>query len=145
VRSLEQVMSASVARPRLVMTLLLAFAAVGLALGAVGVYGVVAFAASQRTHEIGVRLALGAAPRSIVRLVLGRGLAYAAAGVTLGLLAALAATPALGGLVHGVGVADPATYALLALLILGVAAAASYLPARRAARLDPMRVLRGEG
>ena len=143
-RTLDAVVAASVAQPRLVTALLLLFGTLGLALGAVGVYGVVAYGVGQRTREIGVRLALGAEWRSIVRLVVGGGLRYALAGLGLGVAAALLLTRAMRRLVYGVGVADPATYAALALLLLGVVLLASWLPARRAARLDPAVVLRGE-
>ena len=143
-RTLDAVVSASVAQPRLVAALLLLFGTLGLALAAVGVYGVVAYGVGQRRREIGVRLALGAEWRSIVRLVVGGGLRYALAGLGLGVAAALLLTRAMRRLVHGVAVTDPATYAALALLLLGVVLVASWLPARRAARVEPGVVLRGE-
>jgi predicted permease len=143
-RTLDAVVATSVAQPRLVMVLLLLFGALGLALGAVGVYGVVAYAVGQRTREIGVRIALGAEWRTIVRLVIGGGVRYAAAGVGVGLVAALLLSRAMRGLVYGVAVTDPATYAALALLLVGIVLLASWLPARRAARVDPTVVLRGD-
>ena len=143
-RTLDAVVARSVEQPRLVMTLLLLFGALGLALGAVGVYGVVSYTVGQRTREIGVRIALGADVRSIVRLVLAGGARFAAAGVGLGLVAALTMSRAMAGMVHGVAVTDPVTYAALAVLLVSVVLLASWLPARRAARVDPAVVLRGD-
>ncbi|HEU4628588.1 MAG TPA: ABC transporter permease [Gemmatimonadaceae bacterium] len=143
-RTLDALVATSVAEPRLVMVLLLLFGALGLALGAVGVYGVVSYTVGQRTREIGVRMALGAEWRAIVRLVMGSGARYAVAGVGLGLAATLALSRAVQGLVYGVTVTDPATYAALALLLVGIVLLASWLPARRAARVDPTVVLRGD-
>jgi putative ABC transport system permease protein len=144
VRALDALVSRSVARPRLVMTLLLAFAAIGIALGAVGVYGVVAYAVSQRTHEIGVRIALGARRSSIIRLVVARGVRYAVVGLGAGLVAALLATRALQGIVYGVSPTDPVLYVVLSIGILAVVVAACVIPARRAAKVNPMVVMRGE-
>jgi predicted permease len=143
-RSLDAVVAASVAQPRLVMVLLLVFGALGLALGAVGVYGVVSYTVGQRTREIGVRMALGAEWRSIVRLVIAGGVRHALIGVSIGLVAALLLSRAMRALVYGVAVTDPATYAALALLFVGVVLLASWVPARRAARVDPSVVLRGD-
>ncbi|MHB1225802.1 MAG: FtsX-like permease family protein, partial [Gemmatimonadaceae bacterium] len=143
-RTLDAVVAASVAQPRLVMTLLLLFGGLGLLLGAVGVYGVVSCVVGQRTREIGVRMALGADTRTIARMVTGGALVYAAAGVSLGLVATLVLSPAMEGLLYGVPATDAATYAVLTLLLVGVVLLASWLPARRAARVDPAVVLRGE-
>ena len=143
VRSLEQVISASVARPRLIMTLLLVFAGVGVMLGAIGVYGVIAFAVGERRREIGVRIALGADPAAVALSVVLHGVRYAAVGVAVGLVAALAGTRLMRSLVFGVSTTDPATFAALSALLVVVAALASYLPARQAARTDPMFALRG--
>jgi putative ABC transport system permease protein len=126
------------------MTLLLAFAAIGLALGAVGVYGVVAYAASQRTREIAVRISLGASGRSIAALVVGHGARYAALGLAIGGGTAVLATRLMAALVFGVSATDPATFVALGALVAALAVAASLLPARRAARVEPMQVLRGE-
>jgi predicted permease len=145
VRSLDALVDASVAGRRAVMALLVAFAGLGLTLGMVGVYGVVAYATEQRTREIGIRTALGARPATVVALVLGHGARLAAAGVALGLLGALAASRALGALVYGVSTTDPLTYASLALLVVAVTLAASWVPARRAATGDPLAALRSEG
>jgi predicted permease len=144
VRPADDLVGTSLAQQRVVMTLLLAFAAVGLALGAVGVYGVVSYAVARRTREIGVRVALGAGRPAVVRAVLGEGLGYALAGVGAGLAAAAVLTRAMRSLVYGVSPTDPLTFGGLALLLVAVAAAASWLPARRAARLDPVAALRAE-
>jgi predicted permease len=144
VRSLEQVMSTSVARPKLIMSLLLAFAGVGVILGAVGVYGVIAYAVGERRREIGIRIALGAEPRAVAGWVVMRGASYAGIGVAIGLVGALAATRVMRTLVFGVSTTDPVTFGGLSVFLVMVAALASYLPARQAARTDPMVALREE-
>jgi putative ABC transport system permease protein len=144
VRSLEQVMSASVARPRLIMSLLLVFAGVGVILGAVGVYGVIAYAVGERRREIGVRIALGAAPGTVAGAVVLRGLTYAVVGVAIGLAGALAVTRVMRTLLFGVSATDPLTFAALSLFLVLVAVVASYVPARSAARTDPMVALRSD-
>ena len=144
VRSLEQVMSASVARPRLIMSLLLVFAGVGVVLGAVGVYGVIAYAVGERRREIGVRIALGAEPSAVAGSVVMRGLRYAVIGVAIGLVGALAVTRLMKTLLFGVSTTDPLTFVALSLFLVVVAVLASYLPARQAARTDPMVALRSE-
>jgi putative ABC transport system permease protein len=126
------------------MTVLIAFAGVALLLAAVGLYSVLAYSVSLRTREIGVRVALGADPRSVARLVVRQGLALALTGAAVGLAGALALTHLMESLVFGVKPTDPYTFALVAALLVAVAAAASYLPARRAARVDPMAALRAE-
>jgi predicted permease len=144
VRSVDEVLSASVARPRLVMALLLVFAGVGVILGAVGVYGVIAFAVGERRREIGVRIALGADPRTVAGSVVWHGVRYAAIGVGIGLAGAFAATRVMRTLLFGVSATDPATFAALSAFLIGIAALASYLPARSAARTDPMVALRSD-
>jgi predicted permease len=129
---------------RLAALLVGAFGLLGLALAAVGIYGVLAFHVGQRTQEIGVRLALGAAAGDVVRMVLRQGAVLVAAGVGLGMAAALAATRLLAGLLHGVSATDPATFLAVPLLLAVVALLACWLPARRAARVDPMTALRME-
>jgi predicted permease len=144
VRSMDQVMSGSVARPRLIMSLLLVFAGVGVALGAVGVYGVIAYAVGERRREIGVRIALGAEPGRVAASVLAQGVRYAGAGVAIGLAGSLAVTRVMRTLVFGVSTTDPLTFGGLSVFLVAVAALASYLPARQAARTDPMVALRAD-
>jgi putative ABC transport system permease protein len=142
VRTMEEAMAESVSQPRLRTALLAMFSVVALALSLIGVYGVMAYAVSERTHEIGVRIALGASPRDIRALVVGDGSRLAAAGVAIGIVGALASSRALGALLFGVSATDPLTFTLAAvgLAIAGVAAA--YVPARRASRIDPVALLR---
>ncbi|MDQ6831686.1 MAG: ABC transporter permease, partial [Gemmatimonadota bacterium] len=144
VRTGAELLSASVQQPRVIMLLMLAFAGVGLALGAIGIYGVVSYAVSQRVREIGIRIALGAPRGTLVRSVVRDGLTLAAAGVAIGLLAAGVLTRGMASLVFGVSASDPVTYVGLSLLLIAIAAAASYVPARRAAKVDPVVALRDE-
>lgn len=141
VRTFETVVAGSLARQRFNMTLTAAFAVVALVLASVGLYGVLALIVGQRRREIGVRLALGASSRDVVRLVLGEGARVAIVGIVLGLAGAYTAMRALGALLYGVGVADPATYAGAAALVGVIALAATYAPARRASRVDPKTAL----
>src|ERR1700688_4466115 len=136
--TMEEVMQVSLARRLLILRLLVVFAAIAVLLAMVGIYGVLSQAVAARTREIGMRIALGAPPRRIVSLVVGAGARQVAAGLALGTGLALALTRFLGSLLFGVTAQDPMTYAGLALLLAAVALAAAYLPARRAARLDPM-------
>jgi putative ABC transport system permease protein len=144
VRSLREVFAASTETSRVVAVLLACFALLGLALGAVGIYGVISYSVGQRTRELGIRTALGAIESRIAMMVLGEGLRTAALGVFIGTGAALIAARSLGSLLYGVSAADPAIYVGVIFTLLLVALAASYLPARRAARVDPMIALRGE-
>jgi len=144
VRPMASVVSDVVARPRLNAVLLGAFSTAALLLAALGIYGVIAYAVSQRTREIGVRVALGAAPRDVLRLVVGQGVRLAAVGLGVGLLASLAATRLMRGLLFGVEPGDPLTLAAVLAVLGAVALLASYLPARRAARTDPLQALRAE-
>jgi putative ABC transport system permease protein len=142
VRSLEQVRAESVAGPRLTTNLLGLFAALALAIAAAGIGGVMALVVNQRKHEIGVRMAIGAGPGAILRMVLGQGLALALVGIVLGFGAALALTRVLRGLLFEVEPTDPLTFAAVAAVLSIAAVAACYIPARRAASVDPIIALR---
>jgi predicted permease len=144
VRLMTEIVAGSMATPRLASGLLGLFAAVALVLSAVGIYGVLAYVVGQRTQEIGIRMAIGAAPAAVRRLVLGQGLRMSLAGVGLGTVVAFGLARLLGGLLHDVRPHDPVTFALVPLLLLAIALLASYLPARRATRIDPIAALRSE-
>lgn len=144
IATLEERVGEALAPARFGALLLALFAAVALALAAVGIYGTIAYAVAQRTREIGIRMALGAARRDVLALMVGRMLLPAAAGLLLGLGGAAALTRVLSSLLYGVGATDPATFAAVAALLAAVALLASWIPARRAARVDPMVALRNE-
>jgi ABC-type antimicrobial peptide transport system permease subunit len=120
------------------------FAATGLGLAALGVYGLLSYTVARRTRELGIRMALGATPSSVRRLVVGNGLRLAGLGLVFGLGGAWGATRLLRGLLYGIGPADPGTYVAVALFLASVAIGASVLPARRATRIDPALSLRAE-
>jgi len=144
VETMEKVISDSVADRRFQMTLLAIFAAVALILAATGVYSVMATAVARRTHEMGIRLALGAPPRAVLRLVVGQGMKSALAGVGIGLAAAFGLTRLMKGMLFGVSALDPVTFIGVSLLLAGVALIACYIPARRAMRVDPLTALRSQ-
>ncbi len=144
VRTMTERVSESLARQRFSMLLLTIFAAVALALATIGIYGVMAYLVTQTTKEIGIRIALGATERTVVTLILRQGLAVAIAGAAIGLGAALSLTRVMRGLLFGVQGTDPLTFVVVSVTLVGTAALASYLPARRAARIDPMISLRSE-
>ncbi len=144
VTTMAQVVADSTSDRRLNMLLFVLLGGLALALAAVGVYGVVAYSVTQRTHEIGVRMAIGARPTDVRRMVLRQGCRLAVGGVAIGLMLALAAARVMRGLLFHVSPSDPATFVLVAAALIGVAALASYVPARRATRVDPMIALRGE-
>jgi len=143
-RTLEQIISGSLAERRFAMLVLIIFAATALLLAAVGIYGVMSYAVTRRTHELGIRVAMGASRREIVGLVVQQGMRLAAIGMAAGLVAAIGLTRLMAGLLYGVRPADPATLAAVALLLGGIALMACYIPARRATAVDPVVALRCE-
>ena len=141
---MEQVLAQSVAVPRFNMLLVSAFATLALLLSAIGIYGVIAYSVAQRTHEIGVRMALGAARVDVLRLVLSEGIVTAAGGVAVGLAAAAGLTGVMSKLLFGIPARDPLAFGGGAVLLLVVAVLASYIPALRATRVEPVTALRAE-
>ena len=144
VRTMEQLASRSVSEPRFNMVLLAIFAGLALALASIGIYGVMAYSVAERTREIGIRMAMGAQAEDVVKLVLKQGTLLIAIGVCLGLASAFALTRVISNLLFGVSATDPLTFAAIALLLGAVALIACYIPARRAAKVDPMVALRYE-
>jgi putative ABC transport system permease protein len=144
IRLMTERVGESIAQPRFQTGLLNLFGAVALLLAACGIYGVLAYAVTQRRREIGIRMALGAQKRNVLSLVIGQGMKLALAGVVLGIAAALALTRVLRTLLYGVEPGDPLTFAGVSLLLVGIALFACWLPARRAARVEPMEALRYE-
>lgn len=144
VRSMEEVLAVSLALKRFQMILMGIFAGLALVLAGVGIYGVLSYWVRQRTHEIGVHIALGAARGDVLKMVVKQGTGLAAIGIAIGLVAAFALTRLMASLLYGVRPTDPLTFGLVALVLSGVALLASYLPARRATKVDPMEALRYE-
>ena len=144
IRTMTEMIDLSVARPRFTMLLLGVFGAVALVLAAVGIYGIMAHAVKRRTREIGIRMALGAKPADVLRLVVGQGMALAGAGLGVGVLVALAATRLMTRLLFGISANDPLTFVSIVVLLAAIALLASWLPARRAVSTDPTLALRSE-
>ena len=144
VRTMEDVLSGSIARQRFSMLLFGIFAGVALLLAAVGLYGVMSYTVAQRTREIGLRMALGAQPGAVLMLVVGHGLQLVLVGVRLGLVAAFMLTRVMSRLLCGVSPTDPLTLAAISVVLVSVALLASYIPARRATKVDPLIALRYE-
>jgi putative ABC transport system permease protein len=144
VRTLESLLGSSIARQRFNTLLLAVFAMVALLLAAVGIYGVMAYSVTQRTQEIGIRVALGARGADVLKLVVGQGMKLALTGVVIGTIGALALTRLMSNLLFSVSATDPLTFITVATLLIGVALVACWIPARRAAKVDPMTALRCE-
>jgi ABC-type antimicrobial peptide transport system permease subunit len=142
IATLQQRVSKLADQPRFQTTLVGFFAAIGLVLAVIGLYGVIAFLVAQRTQEIGVRMALGADRGDVLRLVMGKSLRLIVCGTVVGLIAALAVSRVLASLLFGIGSRDPVTYVLVTLLLIVVASLATLIPARSASRVDPMVALR---
>jgi len=144
VHPLDAAVAASASPSRSLMWLFVSFGGAALLLAVIGAYGVVSYSISQRTYEIGVRMAFGATPRRIFGLVLGQSLRLVLTGLAMGMLASLALTRLMTGFLYGVTTTDPLTFMVVGFLLLGVALFAGYIPARRAAKVDPMIALRHE-
>jgi putative ABC transport system permease protein len=143
-KTVEEYLNGTLAQPRFNTYLLGIFAALAMLLTAVGLYGVISYSVAQRTHELGIRMALGGQPRDMLSLIVGQGLRLAMFGVGIGLVAAFALTHFLSSMLFGVSSADPTSYVAVVSLLLVVVIFACYVPARRAMRVDPMVALRYE-
>ena len=144
VQTMEEILASARAQPRMTMLLLGIFSATALALAVVGLYGVIGYSVAQRMQEMGIRVALGATRGDILRMVVGQGLALAAIGIAIGVAASLVLTRTMSSLLYQITPGDPVTFIGGTVVFAVVAALASYVPARRATRLDPVRALRGE-
>jgi putative ABC transport system permease protein len=144
IRAIEQLLSGSLSRQRFLALLLEVFAVLALVLAAIGVYSVMSYSVTQQTREIGIRIALGGSRADVLGLVIGRGMVLALIGVGAGIVAAVALTRLISSLLYGIRPNDPATFAAVVFGLVGVTALASYIPARRATKFDPMVALRDE-
>jgi putative ABC transport system permease protein len=144
IRTMEEILADSIARQRFSMLLLAIFAGVALVLAGVGIYGIMSYSVAQRTHEIGIRMALGAQTGAVLKLAVGYGMKLVVAGLVIGLIAAFALTRVMATLLFGVTATDPTTFTLISLLLIAVAVLASYVPARRATKVNPIIALRYE-
>jgi putative ABC transport system permease protein len=143
-RTMYEIRAESVQAERLNLTLLSIFAGIALVLAIVGIYGVMSYSVTQRTHEIGIRMAIGARPRDVFAMILGHGMKLALIGVAIGLLAAFALTRLMETMLFGVEPTDVPTFSLISLLLISVAALACYIPGRRATKVEPTISLRYE-
>jgi putative ABC transport system permease protein len=144
VRTMHEIRAESVAPERLNLMLLSIFAGIALVLAIVGIYGVMSYSVTQRTHEIGIRMAIGAQPRDVFRMVIGQGMMLAMIGVGIGLVGAFALTRLMTTMLFGIEPTDPTTFAAIATLLTVVALVACYVPGRRATKVDPVVSLRYE-
>ena len=144
IRTMDELVSRAQSRPQFLTLLLTLFSGVALVLAAVGIYGVISYSVAQRTSEFGIRMAMGAGPRDVLRMVLGQGLILAGVGVLVGAVGALALTRFIRGLLFGISSFDPVTFLVMATVLVLVTLAACWVPARRATRVDPLVALRYE-
>jgi putative ABC transport system permease protein len=144
IRTMKDVVAAATAPKRFSMQLLGAFALLALLLAAIGIYGMTAYLVNQRTREIGIRVALGATPRSVLRLIVGYALTLAGGGVLVGFAAALVIIPLMKDMLFDVSPTDPTTFIVITTVLVATAVVAAFTPARRAARVDPMHALRAD-
>jgi len=142
--SMENIVAGAVARQRFSMLLLAIFAALALVLAAVGIYGVMSYTVAQQTREIGIRIALGAKPRDVLKMTVKQGLKLVGLGLVIGLPSAFILTRVMASLLFGISATDPITFLSISLVVLAVALLASYLPALRATKVDPMIALRAQ-
>jgi putative ABC transport system permease protein len=144
IRTMDEIRGESVAPQRLNLTLLSIFAGIAFVLAIVGIYGVMSYSVTQRTHEIGIRMAIGAQPRDVFRMVLGQGMLLTVVGLAFGLVGAFALTRLMTTMLFGIKPTDPATFAAVAVVLAMVAVIACYIPGRRATKVDPVTSLRYE-